>query len=46
MNIMCTNFQGFGKPVFNNQPVNVQKLKRFVTLNLGALPQNLIEDIY
>ena len=43
---MCTDFLGFSKPLFNSQPVNVQKHKRCVIVNCAAIPQNLTENFY
>ena len=43
---MSTDFQGFGKTLFNNQLVNMHKYKRFVIINCAAISQNLTENVY
>ena len=43
---MCNDFQGFSKPLFNYQLVNVQKHLRFVLVNNSAVPQNLTKNFY
>ena len=43
---MCTDFQGFSKPLFNNKPVNVQRHKRFIIVNCAAIPKNLTAIFY
>ena len=36
---MCTDFQSFSKPLYDNQSVKVQKYKRFVIVNCAATSQ-------
>ena len=43
---MFADFQGLSKPLLNNQPVNVQKQKRFVIVNCAAKPKNLTKNFY
>ena len=44
--VYCTDFEGFGKPLFNNPLVNAQNHKRFLIVNCAAISQNLTEKFY